>query len=227
MVDEDPDTYTEAMSSSDAPFWREAIDEEMHSIMSNNTWLLVDTLEQWHEKFRSIKLANGCVSNRGDIYIFSKFRAGSDVLIGLYVDDMLIFGTDIDRINEAKNFLASNFSMKDLGEADEIDGFEDDGILMCQAAGDDELFAKHHFTIFKLWFGKTYAPKEEHDSRFTVFKAILNRARCHHKLNPSAVHDVSQFLDLSPKEIRRNNLELKRHSLSSNVHKDSIHRTDD
>ncbi|KAK3025992.1 hypothetical protein RJ639_042149 [Escallonia herrerae] len=53
-----------------------------------------------------------------------KFRAGSGVLICLYVDDMLIFGTDIDRINEAKNFLASNFSMKDLGDADVILGIK-------------------------------------------------------------------------------------------------------
>ena len=30
------------MSSHDAPFWREAIDDEMHSIMSNNTWSLSD-----------------------------------------------------------------------------------------------------------------------------------------------------------------------------------------
>ncbi|KAK3016990.1 hypothetical protein RJ639_005355 [Escallonia herrerae] len=51
-------------------------------------------------------------------------RAGSGVLICLYVDDMLIFGTDIDKINEAKNFLTSNFSMKDLGEADVILGIK-------------------------------------------------------------------------------------------------------
>ncbi|KAK3018660.1 hypothetical protein RJ639_002802 [Escallonia herrerae] len=50
--------------------------------------------------------------------------SGSCVLICLYVDDMLIFGTDIDRINEAKNFLTSNFSMKDLGEADVILGIK-------------------------------------------------------------------------------------------------------
>ncbi|KAK3009051.1 hypothetical protein RJ639_014142 [Escallonia herrerae] len=49
-----------------------------------------------------------------------KFRAGFGVLICLYVDEMLIFGIDIDKINEAKNFLALNFSMKDLGEADVI-----------------------------------------------------------------------------------------------------------
>ncbi|XP_047255668.1 DNA repair protein RAD51 homolog 4 isoform X2 [Capsicum annuum] len=30
------------MSSHDAPFWREAIDDEIHSILSNNTWILSD-----------------------------------------------------------------------------------------------------------------------------------------------------------------------------------------
>ncbi|KAK3042274.1 hypothetical protein RJ639_001869 [Escallonia herrerae] len=49
-------------------------------------------------------------------------KAGSGVLICLYADDMLSFGSDIDRINEAKNFLASNFSMKDLREDDVILG---------------------------------------------------------------------------------------------------------
>ena len=38
----------------------------------------------------------------------------------LYIDDILIFGTDIDVINEAKSFLSQNFDMKDLGEADVI-----------------------------------------------------------------------------------------------------------
>lgn len=38
----------------------------------------------------------------------------------LYVDDILIFGTDIEVINEVKSFLSQNFDMKDLGEADVI-----------------------------------------------------------------------------------------------------------
>ena len=37
LVEKDPESYAEAMASYDAPFWREAIDDEMHSIMSNNT----------------------------------------------------------------------------------------------------------------------------------------------------------------------------------------------
>jgi hypothetical protein len=38
----------------------------------------------------------------------------------LYVDDILIFGTSLDVINEIKTFLCQNFDMKDLGEANVI-----------------------------------------------------------------------------------------------------------
>jgi hypothetical protein len=38
----------------------------------------------------------------------------------LYVDNILIFGTSIDVINEVKTFLCQSFDMKDLGEADVI-----------------------------------------------------------------------------------------------------------
>ena len=40
--DSDPATYAEAISSRDAAFWKEAINDEMNSIMSNQTWKLVD-----------------------------------------------------------------------------------------------------------------------------------------------------------------------------------------
>jgi hypothetical protein len=38
----------------------------------------------------------------------------------LYVDDILIFGTSIDVINDVKSFLSQNFDIKDLGEANVI-----------------------------------------------------------------------------------------------------------
>ena len=44
------------------------------------------------------------------------------ILICLYVDDMLIFGTNLDLIKDTKLFLSSHFEMKDLGEADIILG---------------------------------------------------------------------------------------------------------
>jgi hypothetical protein len=41
-VKEVPNTYSEVMASRDAAFWREAVNDEMDSILSNNTWVLVD-----------------------------------------------------------------------------------------------------------------------------------------------------------------------------------------
>ncbi|GJX74650.1 zinc finger, CCHC-type containing protein [Tanacetum coccineum] len=41
-IEEDPKTYNEAMQSRDASFWKEAIDDEIGSIMENNTWVLSD-----------------------------------------------------------------------------------------------------------------------------------------------------------------------------------------
>ena len=41
-VEEDPKTFDEAMKSHDVLFWKEAINDEMDSIMGNNTWELSD-----------------------------------------------------------------------------------------------------------------------------------------------------------------------------------------
>jgi hypothetical protein len=37
------------------------------------------------------------------------------VMIGLYVDDLIIVGHDMSDINEVKYFLSARFAMKDLG----------------------------------------------------------------------------------------------------------------
>ncbi|GKC78191.1 zinc finger, CCHC-type containing protein [Tanacetum coccineum] len=41
-VEDDPKTFDEAMKSQDVAFWKEAINDEMDSIMGNNTWVLAD-----------------------------------------------------------------------------------------------------------------------------------------------------------------------------------------
>ncbi|GJW45807.1 zinc finger, CCHC-type containing protein [Tanacetum coccineum] len=50
--------------------------------------------------------------------------SGKGVIICLYVDDMLIFGTDQDQVDKTKKFLSSKFSMKDMREADVILGIK-------------------------------------------------------------------------------------------------------
>ncbi|GKF24781.1 zinc finger, CCHC-type containing protein [Tanacetum coccineum] len=41
-IEEDPRTYNDAIQSRDSAFWKEAIDDEIGSIMENNTWVLSD-----------------------------------------------------------------------------------------------------------------------------------------------------------------------------------------
>ncbi|KAF3493211.1 hypothetical protein DY000_02057209 [Brassica cretica] len=71
------------------------------------------------------------------------------------------------------------------------------------------LSSEDHFTLFKSKFGKVYASGEEHDYRFSVFKANLRRARRHQKMDPSARHGVTQFSDLTRSEFREKHLGVK------------------
>ena len=74
----------------------------------------------------------------------------SGVMVCLYVDDLLIFGTDIEIINETKSFLSSHFDMKDLGEADVILGIKivrsENGISLTQSHYIEKILRKYnHF----------------------------------------------------------------------------------
>ena len=240
IVNEEPQTYKAAMESSEAPYWQEAIQSEIDSIVHNNTWKLVDlpsghkpighkwifkkklrpdgTIEkykarlvakgyrqkegqdffdtyspvtritsirtlmaiaaihnliihqmdvktaflngeldeeiymqqpegfvvkgqehkvcklvkslyglkqapkQWHEKFDNTLLSNGYQINECDKCVYVKQYKNAFVIICLYVDDMLIMGTNMDVINQTKKMLHSSFEMKDMGEADVILG---------------------------------------------------------------------------------------------------------
>ena len=42
LLENEPRTFKEAVTSLEAPFWKEAINSEVESILSNHTWKLVD-----------------------------------------------------------------------------------------------------------------------------------------------------------------------------------------
>ena len=42
------------------------------------------------------------------------------MIICLYVDDLLIFGINMQGVNDTKKYLTSQFKMKDLGEVDTV-----------------------------------------------------------------------------------------------------------
>ncbi|GJY90521.1 zinc finger, CCHC-type containing protein [Tanacetum coccineum] len=94
--------------------------------------------KQWHQKFDEVVLSSGFLLNQSDKCVYSKFdSSGKGVIICLYVDDMLIFGTDQTEVDKTKKFLSSKFSMKDMGEADVILGIkikrENKGIVITQS----------------------------------------------------------------------------------------------
>nr|ASR75387.1 retrotransposon protein [Oryza barthii] len=76
--------------------------------------------KQWHEKFDKTLTSAGFAVNEADKCVYYRHGGGEGVILCLYVDDILIFGTNLDVINEVKSFLSQNFDMKDLGVADVI-----------------------------------------------------------------------------------------------------------
>ena len=86
----------------------------------------------------------------------------------------------------------------------------DAGAGVGETLSDDPLLgAEHHFTLFKKKYGKSYANQEEHAFRFKVFQKNLKRARRHQRMDPSAIHGVTQFSDLTRSEFKRTVLGLR------------------
>jgi hypothetical protein len=55
---------------------------------------------------------------------FKRIENGSYIILLLYVDDMLVEGSNMQDINVLKNKLANSFSMKDLGATKKILGLK-------------------------------------------------------------------------------------------------------
>ncbi|GJY32875.1 reverse transcriptase domain-containing protein [Tanacetum coccineum] len=96
------------------------------------------TPKQWHQMFDEVVLSNGYLFNQANKCVYSKFdETGKRVIICLYVDDMLIFGTDQVQVDLTKECLSSRFYIKDMREADVILGIrikhESNGIVISRS----------------------------------------------------------------------------------------------
>uniref|UniRef100_A0A2N9ECZ6 Uncharacterized protein n=1 Tax=Fagus sylvatica TaxID=28930 RepID=A0A2N9ECZ6_FAGSY len=80
--------------------------------------------------------ANGFKHNGAETCVYSKFTVEYGVIVCLYMDDMLIFGTNMLGVCETKKYFASMFKMKDLNEANTILGIKvkkhSKGYALCQ-----------------------------------------------------------------------------------------------
>lgn len=62
---------------------------------------------------------------------------------------------------------------------------------------------EHHFKNFMQEYGKEYSTHEEYVHRLGIFAKNLIRAAEHQAMDPTAVHGVTQFSDLSEEEFER------------------------
>jgi len=76
--------------------------------------------KQWHEKFDTTLTSAGFNMNEADKCVYYRYGGDDGVILCLYVDDILIFGTSTAVIDEVKAFLSRCFDMKYLGPADVI-----------------------------------------------------------------------------------------------------------
>ena len=66
----------------------------------------------------------GFVQNVKEFCVYKKTSGSSVAFLVLYVDDILLIGNDVKLLESVKEYLNSQFSMKDLGEAAYILGIK-------------------------------------------------------------------------------------------------------
>jgi len=87
--------------------------------------------------------------NEADKCVYYRYGGGEGAILCLYVDDIIIFGNNINVITEAKDFLSSNFEMKYLEESDVILNIK----LLREQNGGVTLFQSHYVKKVLSRFG--------------------------------------------------------------------------
>ncbi|GJW59443.1 zinc finger, CCHC-type containing protein [Tanacetum coccineum] len=108
------------------------------------------TPKQWHQNYDEVVSFSVYLLNQDDKCVYSKFdESGKGVIICLYVDDILIFGTNQVHVDLTKKLLSFRFSMKGMGEADVILGIrikhESNGISISQSHYTEKVLKKFNY----------------------------------------------------------------------------------
>jgi len=92
----------------------------------------------WNAKLDRELLALGFVRSKLDHAVYRRCNRNSFLLVGVYVDDLIISGPDVRDIGAFKKEMMKKFSMSDLGLLSYYLGIEvkqaADGITLCQSS---------------------------------------------------------------------------------------------
>ncbi len=101
---------------------------------------------QWYAKMHSYLVNElGFISSKNDPCLYVNHQSTSLLLIGLYVDDLLIAGSNKAKISLIKKELTSRFEMKDLGQAKVMLGIE-----ICRDRMNRQLFISQSEYTFSI-----------------------------------------------------------------------------
>lgn len=112
--------------------------------MLKSLYGLKQASRHWNLKLTEILLGAGFSQSVYDYSLFTKKSGNGIVIILIYVDDLLLLGSSIELINEAKSVLHKQFKVKHLGELRYFLGIKvlrsHQGILLNQRKYTLELF---------------------------------------------------------------------------------------
>ena len=102
--------------------------------------------KKWHEKFDSVMMNNGFKINECDKCVYVKNTENGYVILCLYIDDMLIVGSNARMVKSTKDILNFRFDMKDMGSANVILGIKitrtTNGLILDQSHYVDKILEK-------------------------------------------------------------------------------------
>ena len=92
--------------------------------LSRSIYGLKQASRSWNIRFDEAIKSYGFDQNLDEPCVYKQIRENSVVFLILYVDDILLIGNDKKSMTMVKEWLASQFQMKDLGEASYVLGIQ-------------------------------------------------------------------------------------------------------
>lgn len=125
--------------------------EDHVCLLKRSLYGLKQSPRQWYKRFDAFMLEHDFLMSQYDSCVyFKQLLDGSFMYLLIYVDDMLIVGKDMYKINKIKAQLSGEFEIKDLGAAKKILGIE---IRKNREVGQLYLSQKNYFERVLKRFG--------------------------------------------------------------------------